>query len=104
MLRGGYFGSHRNTVFLLDVPQPNQGFFAMPSKEPGRVRGFHTPARKAFTFMPSFECAFHRLKKAATVRSCSRLSALQGPAIKVREFLSEKDIGLNSTNRKVNHI
>jgi hypothetical protein len=46
----------------------------MPSKDPGRVLGFHTPPRKAeiFPVAASFW---------AVSRYCSRLSALQGPAI-----------------------
>ena len=45
----------------------------VPSNEPGRVRGFHTPARN--------NCMFIALSAAAVSSTCSRVSALHGPAI-----------------------
>jgi hypothetical protein len=46
----------------------------MPSKLLGRVRGFHIPARKAFT-LPDSTISF------AVIITCSSFSALQGPEI-----------------------
>ena len=47
----------------------------IPSKDPGLVLGFQTPARNISTLLP--------LSPLAIASICSGLSALQGPAIKV---------------------
>src|SRR5689334_6608711 len=57
----------------------------LPSKEPGRVLGFHTPARNKCTCICD--------KAAAVSNTWSRVSALQGPAIKNGlSFVLKKDM------------
>ena len=75
--RGDVFGRSRlrgdvHARLAPHAPQPRQTLGADPSKPPGLVRGFHSPARKIRT--PS------AARQRAVASVCSSVSALQGPA------------------------
>ena len=67
-----------------------RAFSPLPSKPPGLVRGFHTPARKLWQpFMASWRAVFI---------TCSSVSALQGPAMTKGRSLSLGRFSFSNSN------